>query len=414
MNYEAEINFLKKLLQQFHLNVHIITENHPIDEKVDNGLRRLLGLKNDYEKAFRAFQHHAQPNVVYKVSDSFLFHYIGMILPSSAAPKRTLLLIGPFTEQSFSKQDIFTIIEKYDIPPRLTEHLIQHYVSLPLISDSTFLSAIYSTFAETIWGGSDKYIIKVVSLAFSEKYAEHISANITGSVSDPKEIPARMQLLETRYNAENQFIELVAQGNYHKAEIEFLNNVRLAIESRIPDPVRNIKNYCISMNTLLRKAAEQGGVHPIHTDMLSTYFVKEIENVTSPDSGSILMQKMIRKYGLLVKNHSLKDYSPLIQKVITRVDANLTLDQSLNTHAGILDVSPSYLSTLFRKEVGITLTEFVNRRRVECGILLLNTTNMQIQTISQHCGISDINYFTRIFKKIIGKTPKEYRNSIGR
>lgn len=38
---------------------------------------------------------------------------------------------------------------------------------------------------------------------------------------------------------------------------------------------------------------------------------------------------------------------------------------------------------------------------------------MQIQTIAQHCGISDINYFTRIFKKQIGKTPKEYRNSIG-
>jgi YesN/AraC family two-component response regulator len=59
------------------------------------------------------------------------------------------------------------------------------------------------------------------------------------------------------------------------------------------------------------------------------------------------------------------------------------------------------------------LTEFVNRKRVEYGVLLLNTTSMQVQTIAQHCGISDINYFTRIFKKYIGKTPKEYRNSIG-
>ena len=51
--------------------------------------------------------------------------------------------------------------------------------------------------------------------------------------------------------------------------------------------------------------------------------------------------------------------------------------------------------------------------REEYGVLLLNTTNMQVQTIAQHCGISDINYFTRIFKKYIGKAPKEYRNSIG-
>jgi len=88
------------------------------------------------------------------------------------------------------------------------------------------------------------------------------------------------------------------------------------------------------------------------------------------------------------------------------------MDQTLNTHAALLNVSPSYLSTLFRKETGITLTEFVNRKRAEYGVLLLNTTSMQVQAIAQHCGISDINYFTRIFKKYIGKTPKEYRNSI--
>ena len=168
------------------------------------------------------------------------------------------------------------------------------------------------------------------------------------------------------------------------------------------------------MNTVLRKATEQGGVHPIHIDSVYSHFVKKIEAITSLESGRNLMKEMIRTYGLLVKNHSIKDYSLLIQKVITRIEADLTIDQTLNTHASILNVSPSYLSSLFRKETGITLTEFVNRKRVEHGIFLLNTSNMQIQMVAQHCGISDINYFTRIFKKQIGKTPKEYRNSIGR
>lgn len=167
------------------------------------------------------------------------------------------------------------------------------------------------------------------------------------------------------------------------------------------------------MNTLLRKGAEQGTVHPIHIDRVSSEFARKIEGVSSQEGGKNLMQEMIRKYGLLVKNYSMKDYSLLVQKVITRIDTDLTADQSLNMHAKILNISPSYLSTLFRKETGITLTEYVNRKRVEYGVLLLNTTNMQIQTIAQHCGISDINYFTRIFKKYIGKTPKEYRNSIG-
>lgn len=49
------------------------------------------------------------------------------------------------------------------------------------------------------------------------------------------------------------------------------------------------------------------------------------------------------------------------------MDMDLTADQSLNAHAKILNISPSYLSTLFRKETGITLTEYVNRKRVEYG-----------------------------------------------
>jgi transcriptional regulator GlxA family with amidase domain len=43
---------------------------------------------------------------------------------------------------------------------------------------------------------------------------------------------------------------------------------------------------------------------------------------------------------------------------------------------------------------------------------LLESTNLQIQTIAMHCGIIDVQYFSKIFKKHIGKTPKEYRETI--
>ena len=291
--------------------------------------------------------------------------------------------------------------------------LMQYFASIPLISDSSILSAICCTLAETIWGSSECYAIKSITHSLSKEYIESIPTNIIDDISDQQDIPFKVKLLEKRYEAENQFLNYISQGNYHKAELAFDSSTLFDIEKRVNDPIRNFKNYSISMNTVLRKATEQGGVHPLHIDTVSSQFAKKIEMITSLESGRNLMKEMIRKYGLLVKNHSIKDYSLLVQKVITRIEADLTADQSLNTHATILNISPSYLSTLFRKETGITLTEYVNRKRIEHSILLLNTTNMQIQTIAQHCGISDINYFTRIFKKIIGKTPKEYRNSIG-
>lgn len=108
----------------------------------------------------------------------------------------------------------------------------------------------------------------------------------------------------------------------------------------------------------------------------------------------------------------MKGYSLLVRKVLTMIDADLTADLSLRAQAELLNVNSSYLSTLFKKETGATLTEYVNKKRVEHAIFLLNTTNLQIQSIAQHCGIPDVNYFTKTFKKYIGKTPKEYRDLI--
>ena len=77
----------------------------------------------------------------------------------------------------------------------------------------------------------------------------------------------------------------------------------------------------------------------------------------------------------------------------------------------MLNVNASYLSKLFKKETGITLTEYVAKKRIEQAAFLLTSTNLQIQTVAQNCGIYDVNYFTKLFKKHTGKTPKEYRES---
>ena len=97
---------------------------------------------------------------------------------------------------------------------------------------------------------------------------------------------------------------------------------------------------------------------------------------------------------------------------MTQITTNLTGNLGLDAQAKRLNVNPSYLSALFKKETGLTLTEYVKRKRINHAVFLLNTSNLQIQTIAQHCGIADVNYFTKMFKKIVGKTPKDYRSEI--
>lgn len=218
-----------------------------------------------------------------------------------------------------------------------------------------------------------------------------------------------LKQIEERYAVENKLISAVMQGQIHRVE-KILTEMNLSyFELRVSDSIRNAKNYAIIANTLLRKAAEQGMVHPTQIHAVSETFAKEIELATTEQAILSILKNMARKYTLLVKNHSLKGYSPLVRKVLIHIDSDLSADLSLNTHAALLHVNPSYLSTIFKKETGQTLTQYVTGKRIAHAKELLTTTSFQIQTVALQCGIHDICYFTKLFKSYTGKTPTEYR-----
>ena len=165
------------------------------------------------------------------------------------------------------------------------------------------------------------------------------------------------------------------------------------------------------MNTLLRKAAEAGGVHPVYLDRISSDFAQKIEQLESIKSGTELMRKMFSDYCRLVRKHSMKDYSPIVQKTIIYINSNISAPLTLSSVASAMKVSSGYLSTIFKKECKENLTDYIAKRRVKHAAHLLETSHLQIQTVALHCGIVDAQYFSKIFKKHMGVTPKEYREN---
>ena len=218
-----------------------------------------------------------------------------------------------------------------------------------------------------------------------------------------------MKNMEQRYAYENELIEAVSRGQAHKADLLLSIFSATAFEQRAADPVRNLKNYCIIMNTILRKAAERGGVHPLHLDTTSSAFALQIEQVVSTADVPNLMTEMFRTYCQLVNKHSTKSYSPTVQKAVTCIEADPAGNLNLRTLSQRLNVSSSYLSSLFKKETGQTLTDYITRHRIRQAQHLLKTTRLQIQTVAQHCGFVDVHYFSKVFKRIVGVTPKEFR-----
>ena len=183
------------------------------------------------------------------------------------------------------------------------------------------------------------------------------------------------------------------------------------LEMRSASPLRNAKNYSIIMNTLLRKAAENGNVHPVYLDRVSAGFARKIEEMSMISECPALMSEMFRSYCRLVRKHSIRRYSPAVQKAILLIDSDLSAPLSLSTLARAQGLSEGYFATLFKKETGHTVSEYVREKRMKHAAHLLGTTRLQIQTVALHCGIMDVQYFSKLFKKHTGKTPKEYRES---
>lgn len=120
-------------------------------------------------------------------------------------------------------------------------------------------------------------------------------------------------------------------------------------------------------------------------------------------------QKFLTECTQAVSSIKKAEENPIIKKICTYVDENLSQDISLETAADFAGVSSFYLSKLFKEEKGETFINFISDKRLEKSRQLLETTDLSIKEITADVGYNDQNYFSRIFKNKYGLSPKEYR-----
>lgn len=396
MHYEAELQFLQRILRQLNLPSVVFCPDSKALPRVDMGLRASLGLPEatlpQWKKDYR---------LVY-YTDEFRCHYAVVQLPGPEASQA--LVVGPYVSENTDLPWIKALMDRCRLPEDHLPILENFYRQVRYIGNDNSLFAALQALAEHIWG-QGQFLIERVEQGVPELWTP-IDRSPEAKPQD--NILNRIHLIEQRYQAENHLMELIRQGRGQKAQMMLSQFSSAALERR-GEPARDIKNYTIIMNTLMRKAAEQAGVHPSYIDRLSSDFARQIEIAGDWDSFLVLWKEMARRYCLMVRRHSMKDFSPTVQKVISRIDFDLAADLSLKASAQALNVNPSYLSTLFKKETGETLTDFVNRRRMEHAAYLLTSTQLSVSSVALNCGISDDNYFTKLFKRFNGLTPTQFR-----
>ena len=400
--YQKELEFAITLLRRMRLSVHLLKRGDKLPQ-LDGGLRRMVGMEADDRSVFPSQPKWANNRAIYKIMDQFMCHYIFFYLPGGAEP--IAVVIGPYLTVDPSREVVMELAEHLELPMQNLSVLQEFYASLPVFYDPTGILAVVTTLGEVLWGSAGTFDLVDVNY----EQPSDVAVAPHALPIEQEDILQQMKRMEERYAFENELMEIVEKGLINRAEVMMSGVSRLNYQPRLADPLRNMKNYCIICNTLLRKAAQRGGVHPLHLDRLSGEYARTIENTPDPDSCSRLIGEMIRAYCRLVRTRAGIRYSAVVQKTLTYVEANLSGDLSLTSLARLMKVTPGYLSTIFHRETGRTLAGYITDRRMTAALQQLKTTRLQVQTIAQLCGFSDPNYFGKQFKRYYGVTPLQYR-----
>lgn len=99
----------------------------------------------------------------------------------------------------------------------------------------------------------------------------------------------------------------------------------------------------------------------------------------------------------------------IIKEAVTYLRFNIDQPVGLDTLAKTLSVNPSHLSRVFKQALGMTITSYINKLRVEEAKYLLDHSNASIIEIAARVGYNDPNYFSKVFRKWERITPHEYR-----
>ena len=104
-------------------------------------------------------------------------------------------------------------------------------------------------------------------------------------------------------------------------------------------------------------------------------------------------------------------YILIIQKVVLFIVDNYCSALELSTVANYVHLHKNYLSDLFKRETGVNLSNFITDYRIYSAKKMLRETNEKIITVARSVGFNDDHYFSQVFSKRVGMTPKQYRTT---
>ena len=342
-------------------------------------------------------------NVGYFVTGDF--HYYGIV--NSGQIK---IIVGPTRQIPASDQELHKLAFEADVPQEDVDVFVRgmkEIVRMPLESVMQMLCTVNYILND------EKLELRDITI-YEEEQADlkrlleqqRVNRVLSRAMTDFRP----EQTAHNTYEVEQAVMDIVRRGD--SAALQSWISAAPAVRGGIlaSDQLRQLKNTFVVTTTLASRAAIRGGMDTEDAFSLSDAYIQKCELLNSPDRIMNLQYHMILEFTERVEQlHVGTQSSQLVLAVTRYIQHHLSEPISTEDIAKQLYLSRPHLSQKFKKETGLTLTDFILQQKTREAKRLLRYTDKTSAAIGFYLGFSSQGHFSRVFQKYAGCTPKEYR-----
>ncbi|MBO6107952.1 MAG: AraC family transcriptional regulator [Eubacterium sp.] len=218
--------------------------------------------------------------------------------------------------------------------------------------------------------------------------------------------------LRAPYNPEIEFYNTIKSGDIERTK-ELCKEPLVDKEGLghlSDDKLQNLKYHFVVTTALVARYCIEGGMDLSEAYGLSDYYILKADRCKQPVQITKLHPVMCVDYATHM--HELRKNSICSEQIAQCIDYiydNLHERITVERLAAHVHLDPSYLSRLFKREVGVSISEYIRNKKIETAKNMLIYSESKPVDIAQILAFPSQSYFTEVFKKQIGVSPTEYK-----
>lgn len=189
----------------------------------------------------------------------------------------------------------------------------------------------------------------------------------------------------------------------------FVENDGVGILSR--NPVTNLKYHFVITTAMITRLCRQSGMELEQAFRLSDFYIQKLDDIHTIQGVHSLHDEMVMDYTEKMRRHfrddtNSKHINACKEYIYSHIKERITIENLANEFG----VSASYLSRLFKKETGISVSAYIREKKIEVAKNLLQFSDYSLIEIANRLSFSSQSHFIQQFRESVGMTPKKYRD----